>query len=824
MGTPTPPSAPSPLDAPYDPKAIDPAAQALWERERCHAFDPTSAAPVFSIDTPPPTVSGHLHLGHIFSNTQAESIARYKRMRGFNVFYPFGYDGNGLPTERLAEAEHGVKGKDMPRPDFVRLCLQTSKKYEQACQDMMRAVGLSADWSLAYSTIDDRCVRISQRGFLDLWRKGEAYLKESPTFWCTQCGTALAQADLEFVDKASQFTTLRFDLEGGGSVEIATTRPELLPACGAMFLHPSHPRAAELVGRKALVPLQDGRAVTILADDKVDPEKGTGMVMCCTFGDKTDVEWFKKHGLELRQAVGRDGHMTALAGPEKGLFVNKARKAILERLAAAGHVVAQKDIVHPVATHERCKTDVQFLATKQVFVRVLDKKAELVALGEQVRWHPDYMGRRYRDWVENLEWDWCISRQRFYGVPFPMWHCKACGAPTVAADADLPVDPTTRGPGAPCAACGATDFEPERDVMDTWATSSETPQINARWGDGGTAPRAPLPMSLRPQAHEIIRTWAFYTLVKSWVHHRAVPWTDAMISGWMLAADREKISKSKGNAPTDPKTLLDKHGADAVRYWALSAKLGTDYPFNEDDMASGRRLCVKLWNASKLVLNHLAGFDPTQPRAPERPVDRGIRLRYARAAAEVTDLLEGFEFGLAKKRVEELFWNDLCDHWLEMAKDRFYDASPEGAPARRAAQATAYDVFFGILRLLAPFVPHVVEAIHQAHFRDRERVASITRAAWPLEHRPDADDPGLAAFDAAVVALAAVRRWRSEHKVSPAKAIPRVRLTLPPAAFARFAEVEADVRSAGRVGAIETAEGPAGSDAATIEILEPPAA
>lgn len=817
-------SIPSPLTGPYDPKAVEPAAQALWERERCHAFDPASAAPVFSVDTPPPTVSGSLHIGHVFSYTQAECIARYKRMRGFNVFYPFGFDGNGLPTERLAEGEHGVRGKDMPRPAFVKLCLETSRKYEAEFERFMRSLGISADWSLAYSTIDDRCVRVSQRGFLDLWRKGEVYRKESPSFWCTQCGTALAQADLEFKDKASQFTTVRFDLVGGGAFEIATTRPELMPACVAVFLHPSHPRAVELVGRRALVPLQGGHEVPVLADEKVDPEKGTGIVMCCTFGDKTDVEWFKKHGLPLRSAIARDGTMTELAGPEKGLHVNKARRAFLERLTAAGHVVATKDIVHPVAVHERCKTDVQFLATKQVYVRLLDKKAELVAQGEKVRWFPEYMGRRYRDWVENLEWDWGISRQRHYGVPFPLWYCKGCGAEKLARDEDLPVDPTARAPHGACDGCGGTDFEPERDVMDTWATSSETPQINARWGEGGTAPRTPLPMTVRPQAHEIIRTWAFYTIAKSWMHHRQVPWADAMISGWVLAPDREKISKSKGNAPTDPRVLIDKHGADAVRYWALSAKLGTDYAFNEEDLASGRGLCVKLWNAGKLVLTHLADFDPTAPRAPERPVDRGMRLRYARAAAEATELLDAYEFGLAKKRVEELFRGDLCDLWLEMAKDRFYDRTPEGAGSRRAAQATAYEVFHGILRLLAPFVPHTAEALYQAHFGAAERTASVTRAAWPTESRPADDDPGLKAFDAAATALSAVRRWRSEHKVSPAKAIPRARLTLPPAAHAELAAVAADVASAGKVVALEAVCGPEGAEAATIEVLEPPAA
>jgi valyl-tRNA synthetase len=816
---------PSPIDAAYDPKAIEPAARELWERERCHAFDAEAArrAPqnVFSIDTPPPTVSGSLHIGHVFSYTQAECIARYQRMRGRNVFYPFGFDGNGLPTERLAEQEHNVKGRDMPRPQFVKLCLETSRKYEAEFEQFMRSLGISADWSLAYSTIDERCMRISQRGFLDLWNKGEAYLKDAPTFWCTQCGTALAQADLEAKEKPSQFLTVRFDLEGGGHFEIATTRPELMPACVAVFLHPSHPRASELVGRRALVPLQSGYSVPIMKDEKVDPEKGTGIVMCCTFGDKTDVEWFRKHALPLRVAIARDGTMTELAGPEKGLYVNKARRQFADRLAAAGHLVTSKEIVHPVATHERCKTDVQFLSTKQVFIRLLDKKAELLAMGEKVRWLPDYMGKRYRDWVENLEWDWGVSRQRHYGVPFPMWHCKRCGTPTVARDEDLPVDPTATPPKTPCPSCGSTEFDGDRDVMDTWATSSETPQINAKWGEKD--PVSGLrPMSMRPQAHEIIRTWAFYTIAKSWLHWKEAPWRDAMISGWVLAPDREKISKSKGNAPADPRMLIEKHGADSLRYWALSAKLGTDYAFNEEDIASGRRLCMKLWNAGKLLLGHLAGFDPKAARPPERPVDRGMRLRLARAAAEATELLDAYEFGLAKKRVEELFWGDLCDHWLEMAKDRLYDASPAAAETRRATQATAHDVLYGILRLLAPFTPHVVEALHQAHFRATDGPASITRAPWPTASKPSDDDPGLLAWNAAVVALAAIRRWRSESKVSPAKAIPRARLMLPSAAFDRFSEVEADVRAAGRVSVLEAARGPESLVAATLEILEAP--
>ena len=360
--------------------------------------------------------------------------------------------------------------------------------------------------------------------------------------------------------------------------------------------------------------------------------------------------------------------------------------------------------------------------------------------------------------------------------------------------------------------------------MDTWATSSETPQINARWGEPKGPPRCPLPMSLRPQAHDIIRTWAFYTILKSWIHHKALPWPDAMISGHVQAAGGVKISKSKANAPVDPVATVQKHGADAVRYWALSAKLGTDYVFSEEDVAGGRKLCVKLWNASRLVLGHLAGFDPAAPRAPERPVDRGIRLRFAQTAAEATDLLDAYEFGLAKKRVEEFFFGDLCDQWLEMAKDRLYDTSPESAAVRRSTQACAFDLLYGTLRLLSPFVPHVAEIVHQAHFRAATGEKVLSRAPWPKETRPATDDAGLAAFALATQALGSVRRWRSEQKVSPAKPLVRARVSIPAAAQGSWPAVEADVKAAGRVQAFEAVAAPADALEASVEVLEGPAA
>jgi valyl-tRNA synthetase len=817
----------APLAKPYDAKTVEAAAQALWEKERCHAFDAEAAkrdpGNVFSVDTPPPTVSGSLHIGHVFSYTQAECVVRYQRMRGRNVFYPFGFDGNGLPTERLTEKEHGVLGKAMKRPEFVKLCLETSRKYEKEFEALWRSLGVSADWSLVYSTIDERSMRVSQRGFLDLVKKGEVEMREEPTLWCTLCGTALAQADLEFKDKPSVFTTLRFELSGGGDVQVATTRPELLPACVSVFVHPSHPRASDLVGRAVMVPLQEGRTVTIRADERVDPEKGTGVVMCCTFGDKTDVEWFRRHRLDLRKAIGPDGLMTADAGPEAGLHVTKARKAILARLEAAGHVLDTKEIVHPVATHERCGTEIQFVTARQLFVRLLDKKADLISQGERVRWFPEHMGKRYRNWVENLEWDWCVSRQRFFGVPFPGWVCDECGTPFFAREEELPLDPTVVPANRPCPKGHEGKASPITDVMDTWATSSETPQINARWGEPPGPPRSPLPMSLRPQAHDIIRTWAFYTIAKSWIHHRALPWGDVMVSGHVQAPGKEKISKSKGNAPTDPNVLVEKHGADAVRYWALSAKLGNDYVFSEEDLAAGRRLCVKLWNAARLVLGHLAGYDPAGERAPARAVDRGIRERLDETAAEATRLLDGYEFGLAKQRVCDFFWGDLCDHWLEMVKDRLYDASPEAATTRRSAQATAHDVLWGTIRLLAPFVPHVAEAVHQERFRATEGIASVTRAPWPEGAPAPAEGSALPAWRVAVEALSGVRKWRSENKVSPAKPIPKARVRLPAAAAALWLEVEADVRSAGRVEAFEVAAAGDG-EAVAVEVLTPPAA
>ena len=784
------------LDDPYDFQAIDAHAQQLWADADVFRYDPDAPGEVFSIDTPPPTVSGSLHVGHVFSYIQAEGIARFQRMRGRNVFYPFGFDANGLPTERLTEREHNVLGRDMPREAFIRLCQETSAAYETEFETLWRGLGVSADWSLCYSTIDERSIAVSQRGFLDLVAKGHAYLKADPTMWDTETQTAVAQAELE--DKAQQtfMNTLRFDLVAGGSVQIATTRPELLCACVAMFVHPDHPRAKELVGQMARVPLF-GHEVEIRADDKVDPEKGTGVVMCCTFGDKTDVEWYRKYKLELRQAIGADGRMVELAGPEAGLYANQARRAILERLKEAGHLDDQKKIDNIAKVFDRTGRKIEFLPVRQWWVRVLDKKDQLIAAGERLNWLPSHMGKRFANWIEGLEWDWNISRQRFYGVPFPVWYCGDCEAVFTAPDAWLPIlDHSNHTVDHPCEACGGTTWVPEADVMDTWATSSETPQINSHWGIAGDARRAPRPMSLRPQAHDIIRTWAFYTVVKAWLHFEDIPWRDVMVSGHIQVAKGKKVSKSKKNALPEPKELVATHGADATRYWALSATLGSDYVYNEDDLKQGRRLCVKLWNASKLAKRHLEGFDPKAPREADDPIDAWIRLRLAETVRSATANLDRYEFGIAKGDIERFFWGDLCDNYLEMIKARLYEAD---APGRAAAQAGLHDVLLTVLRLLTPYTPHVAEVIYQDLFRPTADAPFLASASWP--HAQDPADPIAAEADgaAALAVVTAVRRWRTEAKLGVGKPLKDVRVRAAPAVAERFDGVREAVQAAARL-------------------------
>jgi valyl-tRNA synthetase len=779
----------------YKPKESEPRWQEFWSSRGIFKFNPGSGRPVYSIDTPPPTVSGKIHMGHVFSYVQAEAMARYHRMKGMEVFYPFCFDDNGLPSERFTEREKGVRAQDMPRSEFVEMCLEVTKGAEEAFRDLWTRFGFSCDWDLLYTTIDPWVQRISQRSFLDLNEKGLVYRKESPTLWCPECQTAVAQAETEDKDLPSVFHDLEFPLaDGSGSIPIATTRPELLPACVAVFVHPEDERWSGLHGREAVVPVF-GHRVRILSDVKVDPEKGSGVVMCCTFGDTTDIEWWQDYDLDLRIVLDNRGHMNDRAGFLEGMYWKKARKVLVDRLDEEGFRKYGKEIEHAVNVHERCGTPLEYLVNKQWFIRILDQKEQLLEKGSRVNWYPAHFRVRFDHWVQNLKWDWCISRQRYYGVPFPVWFCNECGKPVFAREEELPVDPLEDSPEGACS-CGSRSFTPESDVMDTWATSSLTPEINAKWGEDDEY-QGLLPMTLRPQAHDIIRTWAFYTITKAHLHFDDVPWNDVMISGHALNPSGEKMSKSKGNVAGDPLLALEQYSADELRYWSCSSKLGSDVLFSQEVLGDGRRLVTKLWNAVKFGASRLEDYDPDHE--PElRPYDRWILSSFSRTVKLATASMEEYEYASAMNRTEHFFWKVLCDNYLEIAKRRLY--SDEDQEGRRSAQYALYTVLYGCLRLFAPVLVHITEELYQAIFKPLEDHESIHVAPWP--QADFFDETASKIGDISLSIIEEARRFKSENNLSMAAPLDELEVTAPEEELAGLRKLEDDLLSVTRAGSM----------------------
>ncbi|MEM5804808.1 MAG: valine--tRNA ligase [Candidatus Aenigmatarchaeota archaeon] len=731
------------MPARYDPKEAEPRLQKWWEKEGLYKYDPKSKKPAYTIDTPPPTVSGFIHVGHVLGYTTAEFVARFWRMNGHNVFYPMGFDDNGLASERYVEKKRGIRASELQRDKFVNICLEETAKGGREFRNVWERLGISVDWSLLYSTINPLCQRISQRSFLDLYKKGRVYQQEGPTVWCPACQTAIAQAELEDARRTTKLTTISFMLKDGKKIQIATTRPEFLPACVAIFVHPEDKRYKGLVGKKAIVPLF-GQEVAIATDEKVDPEFGTGIVMVCTFGDRTDVEWWQKHKLPLKIILDKSGRLT-VKGYE-GMRPEEARTAVLEQLKKEGLVTEQKDLEQTVNVHERCGTPVEFYVSQQWYIRVTDMKEKWLELGEQIRWHPEHMKVRYRQWVEGLNTDWCISRQRYYGIPFPVWHCKKCGAAILADEKELPIDPTLVKRKCRCGA----EAEPDRNVMDTWATSSLTPQINARWGEKDE--RLRLPLSLRPQGYEIIRTWAFYTIVKAWLHSQSLPWKDVMINGMGLDPKGRAMHKSKGNV-IDPLPLIGKYCADALRYWAASATLGNDMPYQEKDVATGQKLITKLWNASRFASMHIKG----RPKKPKelRPMDKWLLGKLSAVITESTEAMKCYNYARAKAAADVFFWHTFCDNYLEFVKHRIYDKQDE------SASYTLYVALLSMIKMLAPFVPHVTEEIYRHLFKEHEGDKSVHVSAWPTADWEFPTEEG----DKAAAAIAAIRQWKHDQKL-----------------------------------------------------------
>ena len=824
----------------------------LWEEGSVYRFDRSRPrAEVFSIDTPPPTVSGSLHVGHVFSYTHTDVIARYQRMQGKAVFYPMGWDDNGLPTERRVQNYYGVRcdpslpydssfvppaspGKralSISRPNFIELCIALTAEDEKAFERLWKHLGLSVDWSMTYVTIGPRAQRVSQLAFLSLLRRGLAVQTEAPTLWDVDFRTAVAQAELEDRDLAGAYHRLRFSLDGGGAVEIETTRPELVPACVALVAHPDDERYQPLFGKHAVTPLF-GVKVPIKAHRLADPTKGSGIAMICTFGDVTDVTWWRELGLPVRAIIQPDGTLRDVPWGDSGwesvdpaqarrnyeglprLSAAKARAQIVERLRVSGDLVGEpRPITHSVKYYEKGDRPLEIVTSRQWFIKTIELREELLARGEELQWHPPYMKARYDNWTNGLNGDWCISRQRFFGVPFPLWYrvgpdgTVAYDQPIAPADDRLPIDPSTDVPeGYQEEQRGRPDgFVGDPDVMDTWATSSLTPQIACGWPEDTELFARTFPMDLRPQAHDIIRTWLFDTVLRAHVEHDSLPWTNAAISGWVLDPDRKKMSKSKGNVVT-PMALLEEHGSDGVRYWAASGRPGTDTAFDSNQMRVGRRLAIKVLNASRFALSVP---NPDVAVGPiVEPVDRAMLRNLAALTEEVSEAFEAYDYSRALQRTESFFWR-FCDDYLELVKGRRYgDQGPTGAASATGALAAALSV---LLRLLAPFLPFVTEEVW-SWWQD----GTIHQSPWPKSSELDVlladNSPSAQAADQAVYAWATdvlyeVRRQRSEAKQPLKVPITKVTIRAHSDLVSLMPQVEADLKATLRVRVFEVLEG-----------------
>jgi len=809
-----------------------------WERDGVYRFDRSATRDdVYSIDTPPPTVSGALHVGHVFSYTHTDLIARYQRMRGRTVFYPMGWDDNGLPTERRVQNYFGVRcdpsapydpayqppaeppkqPEAVSRRTFIELCERLTVEDERAFEDLFRRLGLSVDWTHTYVTIGAKSRRAAQRAFLRNLSRGEAYSAEAPTLWDVDFRTAVAQAELEDREIAGAYHRLMFD-----DIAIETTRPELLPACVALVAHPDDARYQDRFGTTVRTPLF-GVEVPVRAHELADPEKGSGIAMICTFGDLTDVTWWRELALPVRTIVGRDGRIlprppgdVAADGPYAelaGLTIKQAQRRIVELLADAGALVGEpRPITHPVRFFEKGDRPLEIVSSRQWYIRNGgrddDLRQALIGRGKQMRWHPDYMRARYESWVGGLNGDWLISRQRFFGVPVPVWYpLDDAGEPDyehpiTPAEADLPVDPSADpAPGYDESRRGVPGgFTGDPDVMDTWATSSLCPLIAGGWEEDPDLFGRVFPMDLRPQAHEIIRTWLFSTVVRSHLEFDSLPWTDAALSGWILDPDRKKMSKSKGNVVT-PIALLEQYGSDAVRYWAANARPGTDTAFDEAQMKVGRRLATKLLNASRFAL----GF-PAEPAASAarlavtEPLDRALLARLAEVVTEATKAFDGYDYARALERTEAFFWR-FCDDYVELVKTRAYAGGDAGA----SATTTLRLALSTLLRLFAPTLPFACEEVWSWW-----QEGSVHRAAWPaaadlLTAYDGAADPDV--LDVAAEVLGRVRKTKSEAKVSMRAAVERVVVTDTAARLAAVRAAGVDLCNAGVIADLELAEG-----------------
>jgi len=745
----------------YDPKKIERKWQEFWRKKDIWRFRwEDRESPTYVIDTPPPYPSGEFHMGTALNWTYFDIVARYKRMRGFNVLFPQGWDCHGLPTEVQVERRYGIRKGDLPPSKFRELCIRLTKENIARMRKEMDSLGFSIDWSTEYRTMDPDYYRKTQLSFVRLYKKGMIYRGEHPVNWCPRCETAIADAEVEHGERKTILNYIKFKLaEGDEYLTIATTRPEYLPACVVVAVHPDDKRYGKYVGEKLEVPLFK-QVVGVIKDVEVDPSFGTGVVMVCTFGDKTDVRWVKKHKLPVIKLLDEKGRLTEAAGKYRGMNVEEARKSILEDLKKEGLLVKQEELNQSVGLCWRCKTPIEILSKPQWFMKVLDLKDRVLEEAEKVKWVPEHMKSRFVDWVNSMDWDWVISRQRIFATPIPVWYCSGCGEPIIAEEENLPVVPEKETPKIKCPRCGGDKFEPERDVLDTWMDSSITIAIHAGWPE---MDERLFPADLQPNGTDIIRTWDYYLMVRHLAFFDRAPYKTVLINGMVLGTDGRAMHKSLGNY-VDSGMARKKYGADALRQWAaIGASTGSDVPFSWKDVEFGYRFMRKMWNAARFsgpYLDHaIATSDPAKIRF--RPLDRWMLSRLGKLVNSVTESLEEFQFNRALSAIHNFIWHEFCDLYLESVKHRLYgsDGSENGA------KFTLYRVLFWVTKLLAPFIPHFTEEVYQTFFAGYHKAKSVHLLKWPVAEEWMIDEEGEKKGELANVLIGTLRQFKSSRKM-----------------------------------------------------------
>ncbi|MGF7229037.1 MAG: valine--tRNA ligase [Candidatus Saccharibacteria bacterium] len=743
----------------YDAHEIEERWKTFWATENIFSFDEQSQAPLYVVDTPPPYVSAdHLHAGHIMSYAQAEFIVRYKRMRGFNVYYPMGFDDNGLPTERFIEKKYKVDKSKITRPEFVKLCLEETKKGAETYRLLWQDLGISVDWNYTYSTIDQHSQKVAQTSFIDLYKKGHLYRAEKPVMWCTHCQTTLAQADLEDMQRETDFVHIEVPVEDDGALIFATTRPEMYPSCVGISVHPDDERYKKYIGKIVTMPLTN-KKLLLTTDEKIDPQFGTGVVYYCSSGDTQFLDWEARHPIAEADKIyilGPEGRMNETAGKYQGLTVVETKQQIIADLTELGAVKKVEEIVQTVNVHERCDTPIEYVTSKQWFIKIADQKEKWLELGNQVQWHPESRHSDYENWVNGLNWDWCISRQRYYGVPIPIWYDKVSGEPVMPGLDELPVDPTQYTPKG----YRPEDLVPETDVLDTWATSSLSPQIIAGLVKDETMQTKLYPATLRPNAFEIIRTWDFYSIVRGYYENGHLPFHDVMISGHGLAEDGRKLSKRLGNY-IPSQELVEKYGADAIRYWATGARLGQNLRFSETEIGMGHKTAVKLHNVARFVSIH----QETADQGALEHADAWIIQELNATIKEVTTAFEEYAYSRARDILDSFFWSKFTDYYIEFVKYRLFGDDPN---SKSAAVVTLKTVFLAILKMYAPVMPFITEQIYQDLYRNEEDAKSLHLSTWPGVEKPS-DELDISDFVQALAAIDEIRKYKAQENMSLGK-------------------------------------------------------